>query len=88
MIIKEIVYAPTAVKQYIFKFNNENSTKIEFITTEMLDGTSFVTIDLKNTSIELVYKFAYSLGTLQKYLAIEGESWLPLDEFPFPPEED
>ncbi|MEW7280889.1 hypothetical protein ABW636_20040 [Aquimarina sp. 2201CG1-2-11] len=86
MILKEIVYAPTAVKQYIYKFNVNNSTKIELIDIDILDGTPFVTIDFKNTSAKLIYKFAYRLGTLQKHLAIKGDSWLPIDEYPFPPE--
>ncbi|MBA6155206.1 hypothetical protein H3Z83_01525 [Tenacibaculum sp. S7007] len=86
MILKEIVYAPTAVKQLIYKFNNENLTKIEFIETEIMDGTPFVTMDFKDTPAELIYKFAYKLGSLQKYLAMKGDSWLPLDQYPFPPE--
>ena len=87
MRIKEIVYAPTAVEQFIYKFNRTNSTSIELVKREIIDGTPFVTIDFKNTKMELVYKFAYTLGSLQKYLAMKGENLLPLDEYPFPTEE-
>ncbi len=86
MILKEIVYAPTAVKQLIYKFNKENLTKIEFIEAEIIDGTPFVTIDFKNTPADLIYKFGYKLGGIQEYLANKRDRWLPLDEYPFPPE--
>ena len=49
MRIKEIVYAPTAVEQFIYKFNRTNSTSIELVKREIIDGTPFVTIDFKNT---------------------------------------
>ena len=87
MLIKNIVYAPTAAKQFIYKFNKEYSTNIRFVDREIIDGTPFVTIDFKNTSIGLIYKFAYELGGLQEHLSSKGEDWLPLDEYPFPPEE-
>ena len=51
-----------------------------------MDGTPFVTIDFKDTPPELIYKFAYRLGGVQEYLANKRDSWLPLDEYPFPPE--
>lgn len=88
MKIKCIVYAPTAVKQFIYKFNTNNSTKIELIKREVIDGTPFVTINFEDASVEQIFNFAYNLGSLEKYLAIKGDSWLPLDEYPFPPEKE
>ncbi|WP_299010694.1 hypothetical protein [uncultured Tenacibaculum sp.] len=88
MKIKKIVYSPLAVEQLVYKFNNNNNTEIELINTDYADGTSFVTLDIKEISIELIYDFAYQLGSLEKYLAMKGDSWLPLDEYPFPPEKE
>ncbi len=88
MKLRIIVYAPTAVEQFIYRFNRENITKIKFIKSEVIDGTPFVTIDDNNISKELLFDFAYRLGTLQKDLAVKGESWLPIKDYPFPPKED
>ncbi|WP_435254759.1 hypothetical protein [Tenacibaculum sp. A30] len=88
MKIKKVVYSPLAVEQLVYKFNNNNNTEIELINTDYADGTSFVTLDIKEISIELIYDFAYQLGSLEKYLAMKGDSWLPLDEYPFPPEKE
>lgn len=88
MKIRNIVYSPLAVEQLVYKFNNNNNTEIELINTDYADGTSFVTLDIKEISIELIYDFAYQLGSLEKYLAMKGDSWLPLDEYPFPPEKE
>ncbi|AZJ35206.1 hypothetical protein [Tenacibaculum singaporense] len=72
MKIKKVVYSPLAVEQLVYKFNN--NTEIELINTDYADGTSFVTIDIKEISIELIYDFAYQLGSLEKYLAMKGDS--------------
>ena len=91
MKIKKVVYSPLAVEQLVYKFNNNNNnnnTEIELINTDYADGISFVTLDIKEISIELIYDFAYQLGSLEKYLAMKGDSWLPLDEYPFPPEKE
>ncbi|NDV70039.1 hypothetical protein [Dysgonomonas sp. 25] len=86
MKVKQIMYAPSATKQFIYKFNNENNTNISS-SSEILDGIPFVTVDLKETPPDLIFKFAYTLGSWQKALAQKGEFFLPLEDFPFPPEE-
>jgi len=42
MIVKQNLYAPAAVRQLIYKFNRENSTQIEEVATEYIDGSSLV----------------------------------------------
>lgn len=87
MKVKKIMYAPTAVTQFTYNFNKENNTNIEN-TDEVIDGSCFVTIDFKNTSQDLVFKYSYELGVIQHYLAKKGEDWLPLADYPFPPEQE
>lgn len=84
MIVKQNLYAPAAVRQLIYKFNRENSTQIEEVATEYIDGSSFSIIDFKDTKSSLIFEFAYKLGGIQEYLSNIGESWLPLTDYPFP----
>jgi hypothetical protein len=85
MIVKQNVYTTIAVRQLIYKFNKENLTDIEEVTTEYIDGTSFSIIDFKDTKSSLIFDFAYKLGGIQEYLSTIGESWLPIADYPFPP---
>ncbi|GAA5083605.1 hypothetical protein GCM10023210_02430 [Chryseobacterium ginsengisoli] len=81
------MYAPSAVTQFTYKFNKENNTDIEKESVEFLDGSPFVTIDFKNTSVELMLEYTYELAGIQEYLGIKRESLLPLKDYPFPPEQ-
>ena len=85
MKVTKIMYAPTAVTQFTYRFNKENNTHIEH-THEIIEGSPFVTIDFKETSRDLVFHYAYKLGRIQNYLAQKGEELLPLADYPFPPE--
>ncbi|MFP9112389.1 hypothetical protein ACLI1A_00485 [Flavobacterium sp. RHBU_3] len=87
MKISEIMYAPMAVEQYTFKFNKENNTDIS-VTDEVLDGSPFVYIDFKDTTPELIFKYSYTLGEIQGYLATHQKRWLPVEDYPLPPDED
>ncbi|MDV7698684.1 hypothetical protein N6B72_17300 [Chryseobacterium soli] len=86
MKVKKIMYAPTAVIQFTYKFNKENNTNIERESVEYLDGSPFVTIDLKETNQNLIFEYSYELGRIQNYLAKKREELLPLQDYPFPPE--
>ena len=81
------MYAPSAVTQFTYKFNKENNTDIEKESVEFLDGSPFVTIDFKNTSVELMLEYTYELAGIQEYLGIKREDLLPLKDYPFPPEQ-
>lgn len=81
------MYAPTAVTQFTYRFNKENNTDIERESVEYLDGSPFVTIDFKDTDQDLVFEYSYELGKIQNYLARIREELLPLEDYPFPPEE-
>lgn len=83
---KRIMYAPSAVDQFTYRFNTENNTNIEY-THEILDGSPFVTIDFKETPFQLIFEYTYELGRIQSQLAEKRELLLPLDYFPFPPED-
>jgi len=84
---KKIMYAWAAVKQFTYKFNKENNTHIEY-TSEVLDGSLFVTIDFKETPFQLIFEYTYELGRIQNHLAGKREQFLPLESYPFPPEDD
>ena len=88
MLVTEMVYAPMATKQLIYKFNKEHKTNIEYVKTEYMDGTPFVTLDLNKTPSNLIFKFGYVLGEGQEYLATKGEELLPLKDYPFPSKEE
>lgn len=81
------MYALTAVTQFTYKFNLENNTNIEN-TEEILDGSPFVTIDFKDTPFQLIFIYTYELGRIQYKLEKEGEDFLPLEQYPFPPDEE
>lgn len=81
------MYAPSAVTQFTFKFNKENNTNIEN-SDEVIDGSPFVTIDFKETSFQLIFEYTYELGRIQNNLAKKKESLLPLEHYPFPPEQE
>ncbi|MEJ5102684.1 hypothetical protein [Chryseobacterium sp. MYb328] len=83
---KKIMYAPSAVDQFTYKFNTENNTNIEH-THEILDGSPFVTIDFKDTPFQLIFEYTFELGRIQSQLAIKDEDFLPLDSYPFPPDD-
>lgn len=84
MTITEMMFSGFAVRQLQFKFNSIHKTNIDsYAKTE--EGITFVTIDFKDTSKELIFKFAFELGEIQKRLAKEGSLMLPLDEYPLPP---
>lgn len=85
MKVTQLVYAPTAARQYTYRFNKENNTAIE-VTDEVIDGSSFIYIDFKNTSGQLIHQYSYELGRIQSYLSKKGESWLPVADYPFPPD--
>lgn len=84
---KKIMYALSAVTQFTYKFNKENNTNIEN-TEEILDGSPFVTIDFKDTPFQLIFTYTYELGRIQYRLEKEEEEFLPLEQYPFPPDED
>ncbi|HCN51477.1 MAG TPA: hypothetical protein DIT10_20725 [Chryseobacterium sp.] len=83
---KTVMYAPSAVTQFTYRFNTENHTSIEH-TSEVLDGSPFVTIDFKDTPFQLIFEYTYELGIIQYQLEIEREQILPLDSYPFPPDD-
>lgn len=83
---KKIMYAPAAVTQFTYRFNTENHTSIEH-TSEVLDGSPFVTIDFKETPFQLIFEYTFELGRIQSQLAIKDEDFLPLDSYPFPPDD-
>ncbi|REC62495.1 hypothetical protein DRF65_10405 [Chryseobacterium pennae] len=83
---KKIMYAPSAVEQFTYKFNTENNTNIEH-THEILDGSPFVTINFKETPFQLIFEFTFELGRIQNQLAKAREFFLPLDSYPFPPDD-
>lgn len=85
MIITEIMFSGFAVRQFEFKFNSTHKTNI-YSSIQTQDGTTFVTIDFGETSKELIFRFAFELGKIQKRLAKEGELMLPIDQYPLPPE--
>ncbi|MDR6919761.1 MULTISPECIES: hypothetical protein [Chryseobacterium] len=84
---KKIMYAWAAVIQFTYKFNKENNTHIKY-TSEVLDGSLFVTIDFKETPFQLIFEYTYELGSIQNHLAGKREQFLPLESYPFPPEDD
>lgn len=88
MKVKKIMYAPTAVTQFTYRFNKENNTNIQRENVEYLDGSPFITIDFKETNQDLVFEYSYELGRIQNYLAKRGEELLPLSDYPFPPEQE
>ncbi|WP_042722706.1 hypothetical protein [Flavobacterium sp. B17] len=61
---KRIIYAPSAVTKFTFKFNKENNTNIEN-SDEVIDVFPFVTIDFKETPFQLFFEYTYELGSLQ-----------------------
>ncbi len=81
---KKIMYTPAAVDQFTYRFNTENHTSIEH-TSEVLDGSPFVTIDFKETPFQLIFEYTYELGRIQSQLAKKREQLLPLDYYPYPP---
>ncbi|WP_185289715.1 hypothetical protein [Chryseobacterium lactis] len=83
---KKIMYAISAVTQFTYKFNKENNTNIEN-TEEILDGSPFVTVDFKDTPFQLIFTYTYELGRIQYRLEKE-EEFLPLEQYPFPPDEN
>lgn len=83
---KKIMSAPSAVEQFTYRFNKENNTNIEH-TDEILDGSPFVTIDFKETPFQLIFEYTYELGRIQYHLEKEDKDFLPLDSYPFPPED-
>lgn len=83
---KKIMYAPSAVDQFTYRFNTENNTNIEH-THEILDGSPFVTVDFKDTPFQLCFEYTFELGRIQSQLAIKDEDFLPLDSYPFPPDD-
>lgn len=87
MKVTQIMYAPFAARQYTYRFNRENGTDID-VTDEVIDGSPFVYINFKNITGELVHKYSYELGQIQYYLAKRKESWLPIADYPFPPNLD
>lgn len=87
MIVTQVMYAPIAARQYTYKFNKENRTDIE-VTDEVIDGSPFVYIDFKDTKGELIHEYSYKLGQIQYYLAKRQESWLPITDYPFPPNDE
>lgn len=84
---KKIMYAISAVTQFTYNFNKENNTNIEN-TEEILDGSPFVTIDFKDTPFQLIFTYTYELGRIQYRLEKEEEEFLPVGQYPFPPDED
>lgn len=80
------MYAISAVTQFTYKFNKENNTNIEN-TEEILDGSPFVTVDFKDTPFQLIFTYTYELGRIQYRLEKE-EEFLPLEQYPFPPDEN
>ncbi|WP_254556917.1 hypothetical protein, partial [Salmonella enterica] len=54
-------------------------------TSEVLDGSPFVTIDFKETPFQLIFEYTYELGRIQSQLAKKREQLLPLDYYPYPP---
>lgn len=87
MKLRKIMYAASAVTQFTYKFNKINKTNIEN-TDEVIEGTPFVTIDFKDTPVELMLEYTYELAGIQEYLGIKRESLLPLQDYPFPPDEE
>lgn len=81
------MYAISAVTQFTYKFNKENNTNIEN-TEEILDGSPFVTVDFKDTPFQLIFTYTYELGRIQYRLEKEEEEFLPLEQYPFPPDEN
>lgn len=81
------MYAISAVTQFTYKFNKENNTNIEN-TEEILDGSPFVTVDFKDTPFQLIFTYTYELGRIQYRLEKEEEEFLPLEHYPFPPDEN
>lgn len=37
---------------------------------------------------ELIHEYSYKLGQIQYYLAKRQESWLPITDYPFPPNDE
>ncbi|KPH14709.1 hypothetical protein AMQ68_04470 [Chryseobacterium sp. ERMR1:04] len=58
-------------------------------TAEIINGSPFVTIDFKETPFQLIFVYTYELGRIQCQLVKEEEEQLlPLEWYPFPPNED
>ncbi|KPE52818.1 hypothetical protein [Chryseobacterium indologenes] len=72
---KKIMFAPSAVEQFTYRFNQENNTYIEH-TDEILDGSPFVTIDFKETPFQLIFEYTYELGSIQHHLEKENKDFL------------
>lgn len=83
---KRIMFSSLAVEQFTYKFNKENNTHIEY-TNEILEGSLFVTIDFKEIPFQLIFDYTYELGKIQAHLATKEEDFLPLESYPFPPED-
>lgn len=83
--ITEMIFANLAASQYVYWFNSNKGTEVT-AELETLDGTPFVTFDLKNTREELVFNLGYELGLIQERLTREQEIMLPTGDFPLPPE--
>jgi len=82
------MYAPVAVEQFTYRFNKEHNTNIHKDNVEYMDGACFVTIDFKETPFQLIFDYTYELGKIQNYLAKRREELLPLEDYPFPPEQE
>jgi len=87
MKLRKIMYAPSAVTQFTYRFNKENNTNIKN-TDEVVDGSPFVTIEFKDTPVELILEYVYELAGIQEYLGIHRKNLLPLKDYPFPPDDE
>jgi hypothetical protein len=85
MKVTEVMFAELAVEQYSYWFNKKYGTTIKH-SSEVKEGVPFVTIDFGDTSKELIFKFSFELGKIQKRLMKSGDFMLPVDEYPFPPD--
>lgn len=87
MKLEQMVYAPMAAKQFTHRFNIENGTKIS-TSSDVRDGTPFVLFNFRDTSPELVFKYAYRLGNIQTYLENKREALLSVVDYPMPKKGD
>lgn len=84
MKVTQVMFSGLAARQFTYKFNLEHATSI-VVEEEFKEGVPFITFDLQDMPSDMVFKFAYTLGRLQKRLADDDELFLPTDQYPMPP---
>lgn len=76
MKVVKLVYAEIAAMQLTKLFNEEFGTTIG-IETEIRDGTAFILLDFAELPQDLVFRFAYELGYVQKWAMQTQSQFLP-----------